>query len=35
MDRVGPRVYGWHDPCGWQASLRVIRRSGLLTVERW
>jgi hypothetical protein len=33
MDRVSNRVFGWHDRCGWQASLRVVRRNGAVTLE--
>jgi hypothetical protein len=35
MDRVSNRIFGWHDRCGWQASLRVTRRSGRTALEDW
>lgn len=36
MDRVGNRVYGWHDRCGWSGDLRVVRGpDGAQVLEPW
>lgn len=35
MDKVTNRVYGWHDACGWQASLRVVISQGRAVLEPW
>ena len=35
MDRVSNRVFGWHDRCGWQASLRVVRETGVVRLQPW
>ncbi len=35
MDRVSNRIFGWHDRCGWQASLRLARRGGSVVLEEW
>lgn len=35
MDRVSIRVYGWHERCGWEDSMRMVTVNGQTVLEPW